>query len=65
MARNRPHDKMPLDQEVRVGLALHQIEELLRQRVGGRHLPLAHMKLRQAPEDPNALGVSPTCWPRV
>ena len=55
IARHRPHDKMSLDREPRVGLALHQIEELLRQRVCGRHLPLGHMKLREPPEGPHEL----------
>ena len=55
IARHRPHDKMPLHREPRGGLALYQIEKPLRQRVCGRHLPLAHMKLRKSPEDPHAL----------
>ena len=42
---HRPHDKMPLRREPRVRLALHQIEEPLRQRVCSRYLPLGHMKL--------------------
>ena len=55
IARHRPHDKMPLHREPRVGLALHQIEEPLRQRACGSHLPLGHMKLRQSPEYSNEL----------
>ncbi len=46
---------MPLHREPRVGLAVHQIEEPLRQRVRSRHLPLGHMKLRQSPEYPSEL----------
>ena len=37
------------------GSALHQIEELLRQRLCRLHLPPGHMKLRQSPECPREL----------
>ena len=46
---------MPLHHEPRVGLALRQVEELLRQLARGRQLPLGHMKLREPPEDPSEL----------
>lgn len=52
---HRPHDKMPLRHKPRVGLALHQIDELLCPLACGRQPSPGQMNLREPPEDPGEL----------